>query len=87
MKQFLPDAESITEYCGAFEALGYRFSVVPSPHLGGYGLRMEMGPDSTASPIFPLPAVEMQTEEAARRWMAELRDTRLSQFVNLLRAA
>ncbi|MBJ6107718.1 hypothetical protein JAO73_01760 [Hymenobacter sp. BT523] len=85
MQQFLPDAESITEFCGPYEARGFKFEVVLSPHLGGYGLRMQFGEGSSVSPIFPLPASEMDSPEAAARWMAHLRDEQLSQFSYLLR--
>ena len=86
MQQFLPDAESITEFCGAYEACGCKFEVVLSPHLGGYGLRMQLGADSNVSPVFSLPAAEMDSPEAAARWMAHLRDEQLSQFSFLLKA-
>ncbi|GAB2874262.1 hypothetical protein [Hymenobacter ruber] len=84
MPHFLPDAESITDYCGAYEARGCRFDVVRATSMGGFGLRMKFGPGSNVSPIFPLPAEEMQTPEAAEQWMAYLRDTHLSQFSYLL---
>lgn len=80
MKQFLPDAESITDYCGAYEACGCKFEVVHSPGLGGYGLQMHYGANSSVLPIFPLPASEMDSPEAAARWMAHLRDEQLSRF-------
>lgn len=84
MPHYLPDAESITEYCGAYEARGCRFDIVSAAQMGGFGLRMHIGTNSTAAPIFPLPAAEMQTPEAAEQWMAYLRDNRLSQFAFLL---
>lgn len=85
MPHFLPDAASITDYCGAYEARGCQFEIVQLDLLGGYGLRMNFGPGSTVSPIFPLPADKMQTPEAAQHWMAHLRDTHLSQFDFMLR--
>jgi hypothetical protein len=84
MPHFLPDAESITDYCGAYEARGYQFKVVELAPMGGYGLKMDFGPNSNVSPIFPLPADEMQTPEAAHQWMEHLRDKHLSQFDYLL---
>lgn len=84
MPHYLPDAESITEYYGAYEARGCRFEVVSFSHLGGYGLRMHISPNSNAAPIFPLPADEMQSREAAQQWMEHLRDNHLSQFDFLL---
>jgi len=80
----LPDAESITEYFGEFEARGLRFEVVPAPQMGGYALRMQFGPGSNAAPVFPLPAVEMQTADAAAEWMQYLREKYVSQFDYLL---
>ncbi|MGI4886161.1 MAG: hypothetical protein ACRYFR_14490 [Janthinobacterium lividum] len=85
MPHFLPDAESITDYCGAYEACGCQFKVVRVGSVGGYGLRMDFGPGSTVLPIFPLPADEMQTPEAAQQWMEHLRDKHLSQFNYMLR--
>ena len=85
MRQFLPDAETITEFCGAYEARGCTFKVVLSPHLGGCGLRMRLGAGSEVLPVFALPASEMDSAEAAARWMAHLRDEELSQFSFLLR--
>lgn len=85
MPHFLPDAESITDYCGAYEARGCQFKIVQLDGMGGYGLCMSFGPGSTVSPIFPLPADEMQTAEAAKNWMAYLRDEHLSQFSYLLK--
>lgn len=84
MKHFLPDAESITEYFGEFEARGIRFEVVQVPRMG-YVLRMVFGPGSDATPLFPLPVAEMQTAEAAARWMQHLRDNELKQFEYMLR--
>ena len=85
MPHFLPDAESITDYCGAYEARGCQFKIVQLDPMGGDGLRMNFGPGSTVSPIFPLPADEMQTAEAAKSWMEHLRDKHLSQFDFMLR--
>lgn len=84
MPHFIPDAESITEYCGAYEQHGCKFEVVLSPQMGGYGLRMELSANSEVLPVFPLPASEMDSPEAAARWMAHLRDKHLSQFSFLL---
>ena len=84
MKQYLPDAASITEFCGAYEQCGCKFEVVLSPQMGGYGLRMQLGANSEVLPVFPLPASEMDSPKAAARWMAHLRDTHLSQFSFLL---
>ena len=80
MPLFLPDAESITEYCGAYEARGCTFEVVRLPELGGFGLQMRYGVNSNVLPIFPLPASEMESPEAAARWMAHLRDEHLSKL-------
>ena len=84
MRQFLPDAESITEFFGEYEARGYKVELIRAPEMGGYVLRMPLGPGSNAIPVFPLPAVEMQTAEAAQRWMEYLRDNQLKQFTFLL---
>ena len=84
MPHFIPDAESITEFCGAFEQRGYKFVVVLSPQMGGYGLRMQLGANREVLPVFPLPASEMASPEAAARWTAHLRDTPLSRFLFLL---
>ena len=81
MPHFIPDAESITEYCGAEEQRGCKFEVVLSPQMGGYGLRMELGANSEVLPVLPLPASEMDSPEATARWMAHLRDKHLSQFL------
>lgn len=83
MTQFLPDAESITEYCGAYERRGCWFEVVPAPELGGYGLRLHQGEASTVIPIFPLPAAKMGNLEAAQQWMEHLRDNQVSQFFSV----
>ena len=80
MPLFLPDAETITEFCGAYEACGCTFEVVNLPVLGGYGLQMQYGANSNVLPIFPLPAAEMGSPEAAARWMAHLRDEHLSKM-------
>ena len=85
MPHFLPDAESITDYCGAYEARGCQFKVVEIAPNCGYGLKMDFGPNSNVSPIFPLPEDEMQTVEAAKHWMEHLRDEHLSQFDFMLR--
>ena len=82
-KQFLPDAESITEFCGAYEQRGCKFEVVPAPEMGSYGLRMRLGQGSDVLPIFPLPQSEMDSVEAAERWLAHLRDHELSLFFSL----
>lgn len=84
MRQFVPDAASITEFFGEYEARGYRVELARAPELGGYALRMPLGPGSNAVPVFPLPAAEMQTAEAAQRWMENLRDNQLTQFAFLL---
>lgn len=84
MRQFVPDAESITEFFGDYEAQGYRLELVKAPQLGGYALRMPLGPGSDVVPLFPLPAAGMQTEEAAQRWMERLRNDELSLFAYLL---
>ena len=52
--------------------------------MGGYGLRMRFGEGSDVLPIFPLPQSEMYSEEAAKRWLAHLRDHELSLFFSLL---
>ena len=85
MQQFLPDAESITELWGPDEACGFKVEMVHSPCLGGYGLRMQLGTDSTVLPVFPLSASEMDSPKAAARWMAQLRDNHLNQLVFLLK--
>jgi hypothetical protein len=46
---------------------------------------MHIGQNSTAIPIFPLPASEMQSPEAAQQWIEYLRDNHLSQFSFLLK--
>ncbi|GAB3843169.1 hypothetical protein [Hymenobacter jeollabukensis] len=84
MRQFVPDAESITEFFGEFEARGYRVELISAPRLGGYALRMPLGPGNEVVPLFPLPAAKMQTPEDAQRWMEKLRDTQLSQYAFLL---
>ena len=84
MRQFVPDAESITEFFGEYEARGYRLELVKATQLGGFALRMPLGPGNDVVPLFPLPAAEMQTEEAAQRWMGKLRDNQLSLFAYLL---
>ena len=84
MGQFIPDAESITEFRGVYEQRGCTFAVVLSPQMGGYGLRMQLGANREVLPVFPLPASEMVSPEAAARWMAHLRDTPLSRFSFLL---
>lgn len=84
MQQFLPDAATITEFCGAYEACGCTFEVVDLPLLGGYGLQMQYGANSNVLPIFPLPAAEMGSAAAAARWMAHLRDEHLSKMPFLL---
>ena len=84
MPHFIPDAESITEFCGAYEQRGCKFVVVLSPQMGGYGLRMQLGANREVLPVFPLPASEMDSPEAAARWTAHLRDTPLSRFSFLL---
>ena len=84
MPHFVPDAESITEFYGAYEQRGCKFEVVPAPEMGGYGLRMRLGKGSDVLPIFPLPQSEMDSVEAAERWMAHLRDHELSLFFSLL---
>lgn len=86
MPHFLPDAESITDYCGAYEARGCQFKIVQLDAVGRYGLRMDFGPGSNVSPIFPLPADEMRTLEAAQQWMEHLRDYQLQQFSFLLKS-
>ncbi len=85
MSQFVPDAESISAFFGEFEAAGYRVELVKAPRMGGYALRMPLGPGNEVLPVFALPASQMQTEEAAQRWMERLRDEQLSQFRFLLR--
>ena len=85
MPHFIPDAESITKFCGAYEQRGCKFEVVPSSHPDGYGLRMQFGEGSSVAPIFPLPASKMYSVEAAERWMTHLRDEQLSQFDYMLR--
>ena len=84
MTQFLPDAGTVTKFCGAYEARGLKFSVVPVAFYEGYGLRMDFGPGSDGCPIFPLPAAEMQTAEAAEQWMGRVRDEYLSEFAFVL---
>jgi hypothetical protein len=84
MRQFVPDAESITEFFGEYEARGYRLELVKATRLGGFALRMPLGPGHEVVPLFPLPAAEMQTEEAAQRWMEKLRDNQLNLFAHLL---
>ena len=84
MGQFIPDVESITEFCGVYEQRGSTFAVVLSPQMGGYGLRMQLGANREVLPVFPLPASEMASPEAAARWTAHLRDTPLSRFLFLL---
>ncbi|QJX47835.1 hypothetical protein HMJ29_13130 [Hymenobacter taeanensis] len=84
MPHFVPDAESITEFFGEFEARGYCIELIPAPRLGGYALRMPLGPGNDVIPLFPLPAAEMQTAEDAQRWMEKLRDNQLSQYAFLL---
>ena len=84
MPHFVPNAESITEFYGAYEQRGCKFEVVPAPEMGGYGLRMRLGKGSDVLPIFPLPQSEMDSVEAAERWLAHLRDHELSLFFSLL---
>ena len=84
MRQYVPDAESITEFFGEYEARGYRLELVKAPRLGGYALRMLLGLGNDVLPLFPLPAAEMQTEEAAQRWMEKLQDNQLNLFAYLL---
>lgn len=84
MRQLIPDAESITEFFGEYEARGYRVELISAPHLGGYALRMPLGPNDEVTPVFPLPASKMQTPEDAQRWMEHLRDHQISQFAFLL---
>ena len=84
MPHFVPDAESITEFYGAYEQRGCQFEVVPAPEMGGYGLRMRLGKGSNVLPIFPLPASEIGSVEAATRWLAQLRTHELSLFFSLL---
>ena len=84
MPHFVPDAESITEFYGAYEQRGCKFEVVPAPEMGGYGLRMRLGAGSDVLPIFPLPQSEMYNVEAAERWLVHLRDHHLSLFFSLL---
>jgi hypothetical protein len=84
MPHYVPDAESITEFYGAYEQRGCKFEVVPAPEMGGYGLRMRFGEGSDVLPIFPLPQSEMGSVEAAERWLVHLRDHHLSLFFSLL---
>ena len=84
MPHFVPDAESITEFYGAYEQRGCKFEVVPAPNMGGYGLRVRLGAGSDVLPIFPRPQSEMYSVEAAERWLAHLRDNHLSLFFSLL---
>lgn len=84
MRQLIPDAESITEFFGEYEARGYRVELISAPHLGGYALRMPLGPNDEVTPVFPLPASKMQTPEDAQRWMEHLRDNQINQFKFLL---
>ena len=72
MRQFVPDAESITEFFGEYGARGYRVELVKAPRLGGYALRIPMRKGHGVVPLFPLPAEEMQTKGAAQRWMEQL---------------
>lgn len=85
MRQFVPDAESITAFFGEYEARGYRVELVPAPDLGGYALQLVLGQNSSAIPVFPLPAAEMQTAEDAQRWMEYLREHQLKPFAFLLK--
>ncbi|WP_019949762.1 hypothetical protein [Hymenobacter aerophilus] len=85
MPHFLPDAELITAYCGAYEARGCQFEVVYLPELSEYGLQMRYGANSSALPILPLPASEMESPEATERWMKHLRDEHLRNFDFILR--
>ena len=85
MSLFLPNAELITQYCGAYEARGCTFEVVHLPELGGYGLQLRYGVNSNVLPIFPLPASEMDSPKAAARWMEHLRDEHLSRFDSMPR--
>ena len=80
MSILLPDAELITAYCGAYEARGCTFKVVYLPELGGHFLEMHYGVNSSVAPLFPLPASELGSPEAAARWMAHLRDEYLSKL-------
>ncbi|OGX90481.1 hypothetical protein [Hymenobacter coccineus] len=84
MPHFLPDAKSITEFCGAYEQRGCTFKVVRASYLGGYGLQIHLGENSSIIPMLPLPAGEMGSPEAAQRWMEYLRDEHLSKFAFLL---
>ena len=86
MAHYIPDAASITEFYGAYEQLGCKFEVVPAPEMGGYGLRMRLGGGGNVWPIFPLPQAEMDSVEAAERWLAHLRDHELSLFFALRKA-
>ena len=80
MPYFIPDAESITEFYGAYERRGCKFDVVSASEMGGYGLQMRFGKGSDVLPIFPLPQSEMDSVEAAERWLDHLRDHELSSF-------
>ena len=86
MPHFIPDAESITEFYGAYEQRECSFEVVRAPELGGYGLRMRLGNGGDVLPIFPLPQWEMDSVGAAEQWLAHLRDHELSLFFSLRKA-
>ena len=78
MPYFLPGQESLQEIFSSYIARGLRFEVKPDAYFGCYALKVQFTEGSNAAPVFPLPPMEMQTPEAAQRWLEQLRDTKVA---------